>query len=1269
MALEFKDFTNLYSLSKTLRFELRPVGETLANIERGGLLNEDEVRAEDYKQVKKLIDEYHKEFIERVLAGFELDRSMLREYAEIFRKQERDEKERKRFDEVKKKLREQIVKALAKDEKFARMFKQELIKQDLPEFLERREGVTRAEKERDLELVKRFDAFTTYFVGFHENRKNMYSAEEQSTAIANRLVAENLPKFLGNVEIFKKVAAVPELSAKFPELYAEFESEIAAASVGAGSLPEMFTLAYFGKVLTQRQIDLYNAVLGGRSGEGREKRQGLNELVNLYNQQHKEQKLPKFKSLFKQILSDHESLSWLPEAFLDDGAVLKAIREAYAELSAETLPRLRDLLLKLEEFDCSKIFLKNDADFTAVSQKAFGHWDAAKGAILAEARRSTPRKGKRENDAAFEERLEKLYKDCGSFSLGYVDACTRAALEAAEPLEAYFKKLGAEGEKGDLFERLSRAHEAARELLEGDYPKGKNLVQEAGDVEKLRELLDLVKDLQRFVKPLLGSGDEPEKDERFYGDFVPLWERLDKVTPLYNMVRNYMTKKPYSSDKMKLNFGNSTLANGWDLNKESDNTAVILRKGGLYYLAIMDKKHNKVFDAGKLPHEGECYEKMVYKQTGDMSKNVQNLMVVNGKTTMVKGRKETSGEFVGQNLKLEEAKCTYLPAAINEIRKNRSYSRASENFKQEDLAAFIDYYKERCVEYYDHVEFHFKKGSEYRDLTEFTDDIKNQAYSVAFTPVSVSYISGLVSEGKVYLFQIYNKDFSPHSHGTPNIHTLYWRALFSEENLKDVVYQLNGGAEVFYRKRSITCERPTHPRGEPIKNKNPGNPKRESVFDYDLVKDRRYTVDKFFFHVPITLNFKARELGNINERVNEFLAGATDAHIIGIDRGERHLLYLVMIDLEGRIVKQCSLNVLDGKDYRALLDRREAERLEARRSWRNLEGIKELKEGYLSQVVHQIAMLVMDRHAAVVLEDLNPGFMRGRQKVEKAVYQKFEKALIDKLNCLVSKQAEPSSPGGILRPLQLTNKFESFKKMGKQNGLLLYVPAWNTSKIDPATGFVNLFDTRYTSVQAARAFFESFDSIAFNRAKNRFEFKFDYDKFTTRAAGTKTRWTVCTNGERLETFRNPEKNSEWDTREVRLTAEFRRLFEEFGIEPLGELKQAIVSQGEKQFFERLLHLFKLTLQMRNSVTGTEVDYLVSPVEGESGGFFDGRTCPDTLPKNADANGAYNIALKGLMAIRQIKQAKAEGQELKKLKFDLSNKAWLNFAQQKPYLNG
>ena len=505
------------------------------------------------------------------------------------------------------------------------------------------------------------------------------------------------------------------------------------------------------------------------------------------------------------------------------------------------------------------------------------------------------------------------------------------------------------------------------------------------------------------------------------------------------------------------------------------------------------------------------------------------------------------------------------------------------------------------------------------------------------------------------------------------MHTLYWKMLFDEQNLADVVYKLNGQAEVFYRKASIKSDRPTHPANVPIANKRKGTEKKESVFAYDLIKDKRYTVDHFQFHVPITLNFKSRGADNINQLVNEYIKQTGDElKIIGIDRGERHLLYLTLIDTKGRIVSgmQFSLNQVDQTDYHQLLTQREEERLKARQSWRTIENIKELKEGYLSQVVHTIATLMVEHNAIVVLEDLNMGFMRGRQKVEKQVYQKFERMLIDKLNYLVDKKKESSEAGGLLKAYQLTSKFESFQKLSKQSGFLFYVPAWNTSKIDPVTGFVNLFDIRYESVDKSKIFLAKFDDIRYNAGKDWFEFSFDYGRFTQKATETRTDWTVCSYGSRIETFRSQKNNNQWDNREIDLTTAFKDLFNKYGINITGNLKEAISERTEKSFFyneecnepKGLMQLFKLLLQMRNSVIKSDVDYLISPVIGSDGCCFDSRKVDKSLPENADANGAFNIARKGLMIIDKIKDCS----DFKSLDLKITNKEWLQFAQTMPY---
>lgn len=260
-----------------------------------------------------------------------------------------------------------------------------------------------------------------------------------------------------------------------------------------------------------------------------------------------------------------------------------------------------------------------------------------------------------------------------------------------------------------------------------------------------------------------------------------------------------------------------------------------------------------------------------------------------------------------------------------------------------------------------------------------------------------------------------------------------------------------------------------------------------------------------------------------------------------------------------------------------------------------------------------------------------------------------------------------------MKAYQLTSKFDSFQKLGKQSGFLFYVPAWNTSKIDPVTGFVNLLDTRYESVDKSKIFLAKFDDIRYNAGKDWFEFSFDYSHFTSKAQDTRQNWTICSYGERIETYRNPAKNMNWDNREVQLTDEFKKLFQTYGVDFSVNLKEQILNQTDKSFFYNekqdkdapfgLLQLLRLTLQMRNSITGTEVDYLISPVPDEKGQFYDSRKCGDDLPQDADANGAYNIARKGLWVVQQIRQST----DLKKLKLAISNKEWLCFVQQKLYL--
>lgn len=1236
-----KDLTGQYSLSKTLRFELKPIGKTLEHIEQKGLLTQDEQRAEEYEQMKGIIDRYHKAFITMCLRNCKIkvnntddELDSLEEYSSLLSKSKRDADDEDKLEKIKENLRKQIVNAFKSGNTYGDLFKKELIKNHLPDFVT---------DEEEKQVVEHFCNFTTYFTGFHDNRKNMYSDEAKSTAIAYRLIHENFPRFFDNIRSFAKISE-SEVANRFPEIESAF-----SLYLNVEHIADMFHVDYFPVVLTQEQIDVYNNIIGGKTEEDGTKIQGINEYVNLYNQHHPDVKLPFLKPLYKMILSDKVALSWLPEEFENDEEMLTAINDFYKSVQpvifGDDENCIRHLLTNIAEYNTDHIYISNDLGLTGISQQLFDQYSIFEDAIKDELRRNVKQTPKeKRNPELLEERIKNLFKKEKSFSISYLDSLIKDKGE--DTIESYYAKLGAFDRDGkqtvNLLTQIEMAYIAAKEVLDGKY---NNINQSEEATKYIKDLLDAFKSLQHYIKPLLGSGEEAEKDNVFSSQLLNVWEALDVVTPLYNKVRNWLTRKPYSTKKIKLNFENAQLLGGWDMNKEADYASVLLRKNNQYYLAIMDKKHNHAFDIETLPSDGACFEKIDYKLLPGANKMLPKVFF----------SKSRINEFA--------------PSTDIQIAYRQETHKKGKNFNLADCHRLIDFFKQSIAKHEDWSKFpfHFSDTSTYEDISGFYREVEQQGYTIGFRNISESYIYRLVDEGKLYLFQIWNKDFSDYSKGTPNMHTLYWKALFDKANLADVVYKLNGQAEVFYRKRSLQKENTTvHKALQPIKNKNTQNEKSTSTFDYDIVKDRRYTVDKFHFHVPITINFKSSGRPNINEHVLDIIRHHGIEHVIGIDRGERHLLYLSLIDLKGRIIKQMTLNEIKqqtggnyGTNYKELLAAREGDRAEARRNWKKIENIKDLKAGYLSQVVHVIAQMMVEYNAIVVLEDLNMGFMRGRQKIERSVYEQFEHMLIDKLNFYVDKKKEACAPGGLLHGLQLANKFESFNKLGKQSGCLFYVPAWNTSKIDPVTGFVNMLDARYESVESSRRFFSRFDVIRYNEEKNWFEFTFDYNNFHAKLDGTKTQWTLCTYGSRIKTFRNPAKLNQWDNEEVVLTDEFKKVFANAGINIHGNLKEAICSLAKREHLEPLMHLMKLLLQLRNSKTNSEVDYMLSPV-AENGVFYDSRSCNGNLPIDADANGAYNIARKGLWVLRQIQDSKPGD----KLNLALSNKEWLRFVQEK-----
>lgn len=395
--------------------------------------------------------------------------------------------------------------------------------------------------------------------------------------------------------VFDFIRALPEFEESIRNICQSFADKLTVAS-----LQEVFALPYFNQVLTQSQIEIYNAIIGGKTEEKQEvKIQGLNEYINLYNQQHKEKRIPLFKPLYKQILSDREAISWLPETFKTDKELFDSIREYYTILISvlenkenKQAHSFKEFILLLNDpAILNGIYIRNDTQLTDISQREFKDWGLIQKAIEADYEKKKTKK----KSQSFED----YWKSSDSFSIAFINRCVSEYLNREIRLENYFLSLGCVNNESVQLEnwiaRIKNRYTDIEDLLLSERQEN-NLIRNEEAIEKIKLFLDTIKGFQAFIRPLLGNGDEPDRAVIFYNELTWFWDTIVSINPLYDKVRNYLTRKPYSTEKIKLNFENPTLLSGWDSNTERNYLSVLFKKDNLYYLGIMNKQHRKIFE-------------------------------------------------------------------------------------------------------------------------------------------------------------------------------------------------------------------------------------------------------------------------------------------------------------------------------------------------------------------------------------------------------------------------------------------------------------------------------------------------------------------------------------------------------------------------------------------------------------------------------------------------------------------------------------------------
>ena len=1231
----YHSFTNLYTLQKTLRFELKPQGKTMENFNNSNLFLEDEIRTNDYKVVKKLMDDYHRRFILECLKSSALDWKPLANSFSEYKKNKGNSNSatlKKILDNEKNRMKCEIERVFRTNEKFKCMFSEKLIKLVIEE---------NSDNEENLRALNSFNKFSTYFKGYHENRRNAYATLEKAS-IAHRIVEDNFPKFFENSE---KYAMIKET---IPELIMDAERECIEENI---KFDNLFTIDNFNEVLSQEGIDIYNYAIGGFNTEKNEKFKGLNECLNKYYQDHPSSKKIKMARLFRQILGLSKSYSFIPAVFNDDDEVFDSVLTFLEVLQEKCIfNRIIDLIGSYREYDADMIYISQKS-LSQISVKIFGHWSTLGALMEAYAAELKGDSGLKKNRRPIEKWLSSDF-----FSLK--DICGAIGLsDSNKTFDIYSQSI------------IEMANNLQNNLCNSSILKKIPLCENQAHLQ-LKELLDDISAVQYSLKSFR-SKEELQRDMEFYSELDNIYDTLSGIIPLYNMVRNYVTKKKFNQEKIRLMFGNPTLADGWDLNKEQENTAVILLRDEKYYLGIMNPK-KKIKDWISQNDDNVPYRKMVYKFLPGANKMFPKVFIL-----------------------AESNIDKYSPTEEIIYGYNNGYHKKGDNFDLSFCHKLIDFFKSSILKHQDwkNFEFNFSPTESYEDISQFYREVDKQGYAMNFVDVSQSAVDQFVDEGRLYLFQIFNKDFSEGSKGNnENLHTMYWKSVFSEENLANVCIRLNGYGELFFREKT-NMEPIVHKRGEILINRIDKdrksipnnlyyeifrylNGRTDQISDsakryidddliiskesrYDIVKDRRYTEDKLFFHVPITLNHSSTGDDNLNRKTIDHIVDSKDLHILGIDRGERNLLYYSLINRKGEIVEQGDLNTLCGFDYHEKLGQREKERDESRKSWSSIETIKDLKEGYLSHVIHAISKMIVKYNAVVVLEDLNYGFKHSRTKIEKQIYQKFEKMLIDKFNYLVFKDCKPSDAGGVLNGYQLTRPFKSFSEIGKQTGVIFYIPAAYTSKIDPTTGFVNIFNTSKISTQKSMyEFISKFKSVSYNAASNSFAFKFDYRDFAPSSTDYRNIWTA-NSIESIERYSKKDRSyvQEFPTEKIIKALDSNQI--KYGD---GENILPHILNCDMRSIADIYHAFLESIKIRHIRNGKDV--IISPIVNSKGYRYESdkvEGMKEKLPDNPDANGSFCIAMKGEMLFRGIEEKYDPDQKSFSMP-KITNAEWLKFMQ-------
>jgi|GEM_PF-1240675 CRISPR-associated protein Cpf1 len=1160
--------------------------------------------------------------------------------------------------------------------------------------------------------------FTTYFsVSFHNNRKNYYKSDGKMGRVSTRIVDENLERFCKNIYLYKEIIGKNEIKEIFSgnwDIYLQKKPNFSNDKTYK-KLDEFKNDKYdwemifrdvnsYNKYFLQSDIEFYNYIRGK-----------LNQDINEYNGKKRDSK-EKINSQFENLRNQvhGEKKNYDDDFEIDEDNIIQFINEIFVRhnqnkmrFSEKLFSDFIDLLMVDNGDKLDKVYFSQKAVENAIARYYFVEETTNEGRepllislLLQNAgkdRKKLSNKPIKLGDIKFvldqannkpaEDIFKNRYVLSESNNDGIINANDKnhwANLLRLIKKDFYFHKdnLIKSQDKLALETKYNKGSDEGERQIETI----KNFAESAKAILRMTKYFDLRKN--GVIQNVIGGKDpiHEEVDKYFDGDVLS-GEESCRISKYYDALRNFITKKAWSADKIILNFDCSEFLGGWDRSQEQKKRGIILRhRDGdeeRYYLAVLGKNGKQYFENRTLFKgcESSDWQKIEYNVIQKPHMSLPKNLI----TPFFKKDKITNERFIDRSKKGAKALIEIDINPSDEFLNNYNLGKhTKENLDKSFLCDYFKYLMDAIAKYYKgEFNFNFPDVSNFDNTQPFYSFIEKNAYSIKYFGISSKEIEKLIADcyykEDVYLFQIYCKDFEidpkigkakygnefrtkaeirkskGEEAGNENLNTKYFKLLFDEKNLKNqngIVYKLNGGAKMFYRPSSI---------------------KKDEKIDGKW----RYKEDKYSLNITITCNFSSKKDDlsidkDINKKIAEVNANS-DFRIISIDRGEKNLAYCCVMDENANILDIKSLNritrydkngkaikeknmfheVKDGKlcygepvydfykDYQNLLDEREIKRLVNRRSWNVIEDIKNLKKGYVALLINYICKAVViaineGKYPIIVLESLDKGMLHNRVKIEKQIYRGVEEGLVRKLNYFVDKKTD-----NVLNAWQLLAKFEtvgSSLDRKKQLGIIFYVDPGYTSITCPCCGFRQ---RKYIKAERAE---ENFKEIKIKFDGKRYSFAYDYRCIDDNGKEKSKEDIIYSNVKRL--LRSGRNGRAVQIEDV--TDELTNLFKKHNINIEQDINEQLAGKDNK-FWKQLLWWFNAIEQIRNTqslrrkfnteenkleiLENNDCDFILCPHC-----YFDSNK--DKFQNkiwNGDANGAFNIGRKGIIDIFEIKK--------------------------------